>query len=312
MPLTSIIIISYNTAEMTVACLRSIFAETKAAPFEVIVLDNASTDGSPDRIAEEFRDVRLIRSEKNIGFAAGNNEAAKAAKGDLLLLLNPDTVILDAAIDKLVARAAARPGYGAWGGRTLFGDRSLNPTAGWNRATPWSLTCLGLGLSALFRRSRVFNPESLASWAWDSPRDVDVITGCMLLIRTELWRRLEGFDTQFFMYGEDADLCYRVWEAGYRCELFPEATIIHYGGASERKRADKMCRLLAAQARIYRKHMGALSAGYCVAMLRLWAFTRTLAHAALSVGLSRSRESFRMWSEVLRNSPSWSKGEFVR
>lgn len=117
----SILIISYNTRKMTLECLRSVYQETNETTFEVIVLDNASTDGSVEAIASEFGSrVRLIPATENIGFAAGNNRAAQQARGGFFLLLNPDTVVLDGAIDHLMAFAKSRPQAGIWGGRTLF------------------------------------------------------------------------------------------------------------------------------------------------------------------------------------------------
>src|SRR5688572_24667662 len=118
-PRVSILVISYNTREMTLDCLRSIAHETRE-PHELIVVDNSSSDGSADAIAAQFPDVRLRRPEKNLGFARANNVASTEARGDYLLLLNPDTVVLDRAIDRLVAFADANPDAGIWGGRTLY------------------------------------------------------------------------------------------------------------------------------------------------------------------------------------------------
>src|SRR5690606_9249085 len=120
-PTLSIIVVSYNTRGLTCECIRSVFDQTKRDAFELMVLDNASTDGSADAIEAEFADrVRLIRSRQNLGFAGGNNRAAETATGDYLLLLNPDTVVLDHAIDRLLDFAARTPDAGIWGGRTLF------------------------------------------------------------------------------------------------------------------------------------------------------------------------------------------------
>ena len=118
--------ISYNTRAMTLDCLRSLEAET-TVPHELIVLDNASPDGSAAAIAAAFPELRLIASPDNHGFAKGNNVAAREARGDYLLLLNPDTLVLDRAIDRLVAFAERRPAAGIWGGRTLNGDGTLEP-----------------------------------------------------------------------------------------------------------------------------------------------------------------------------------------
>src|SRR5690606_2943956 len=117
---------------------------------------------------------------------------------------------------------------------------SLNPTSCWGRSTPWSEFCHAVGLSAAFRGSRLLNPEGLGSWRRDSVREVDIVTGCFLLLPRALWERLGGFHPDFFMYGEEADLCLRARRLGVRPIITPEATIVHYGGRSENKRIQKM------------------------------------------------------------------------
>ena len=127
----SIIVVSYNTREMTLACLRSIVAETTRVEYEVLVIDNCSTDGSFEAVRDEFgNDTRfhISLAGENLGFAGGNNELAKRAHGKYLLLLNPDTVVLDRAIEELLEFAEENPKNGIWGGRTIFADGSLNPT----------------------------------------------------------------------------------------------------------------------------------------------------------------------------------------
>src|SRR5437868_6036428 len=118
----SILIVNYNTRELTLECIRSVYEQTKALSFEVILVDNASTDGSADAIAEDYPEVQLIRLERNIGFAAANNVGARSACGKYILLLNPDTVILDNAVYTLAAFAAGHPSAGLFGGRTISGD----------------------------------------------------------------------------------------------------------------------------------------------------------------------------------------------
>ena len=131
----SIIIISYNTREMTLACLRSIYEQTSDIAFEIIVVDNDSRDDSPLAIADNYPEVTLIKSKENFGFARANNLAAERAKGTYLLLLNPDTVVLDGAIQKLHAFSQENPDNRLYGGRTLYGDYSLNPTSCWKCQT---------------------------------------------------------------------------------------------------------------------------------------------------------------------------------
>jgi|SRR5688500_15454340 len=296
----SILIISYNTRDLTLACLHSVYAETRDVEFEVIVLDNESNDGSADAIATVFPQARLIRPDANLGFARGNNLAAMSASGEFLLLLNPDTVILEGAVQRVVAFARAHPRAGIVGGRTYFGDMTLNPSSVHGRPTPWSLLCMGIGLSVLFRRSRLFDPESLGRWARDSKRDVDVVTGCFCLVRRDLWDRLGGYDESFFMYGEDTDLSIRAWKVGSSCLVCPEAKLIHYGGQSEKVRADKMIRLFRAKAQLLEKHWSRPTARFGVMMLKYWALTRTVGMGVARILNPAKRASYDAWSDIWR------------
>lgn len=308
-PDVSVIIVSYNTKALTLECLRSVRLQTRAMNFELLVVDNASTDGSAGAIVQEQPDVRLFALNENLGFAAANNLAAGEANGEWLLLLNPDTVVLDGAIDKLMAFAkaaeAAYPDAGIFGGRTLFADGTLNPTSCWAAPTLWSMFCIGTGLTSLFRGSRLFNPESMPRWKRDSVREVDIVTGCFLLLRRSLWKRLGGFDPAFFIYGEEADLCLRARKLGVRCLIYPDATIIHYGGASERVRSGKMVRLFKAKAQLFQKHWSPVQARILITMLDLWAATRYSGFSILGWFAVRFRPSAATWREVWENRREW-------
>ena len=140
----SIIVVSYNTREITLECLRSVFAETHGLEFELLVVDNDSSDGSAEAIRSEFPDVWLDALDTNLGFAGANNHAAKRANGNYIQLLNPDTLVLDGAIQSLFRFAESYRGRGIFGGRTLFPDRSLNPSSCWSRITLWRWVRAGL------------------------------------------------------------------------------------------------------------------------------------------------------------------------
>mgnify|MGYP001116718127 CR=1 FL=1 len=304
----SIIVVSYNTSDMTCACLRSVFEQTQATEFELIVLDNASTDGSADAIEAEFGErVTLVRSEDNLGFAQGNNVAATHAQGEFLLLLNPDTLVLDGAIDRLVAFAGRTREAGVWGGRTVFEDRSLNPASCWRRMTPWSLACHAAGLTRLLRNTELFNPEAYGGWDRSTEREVDIVSGCFLLIRRELWEELGGFDRTFFMYGEEADLCLRAKARGWRPRVTPGATIVHYGGASERVRADKVVRLLAAKSTLIGRHWSRFMVPLGRLLLAAWPMSRLVALTAAGL-IGKKRDSRGVWREVWRRRREWLGG----
>jgi GT2 family glycosyltransferase len=306
----SIILVSFNTCDLTRAALDSVLAETRLTSYEVIAVDNNSSDGSAAMLAAHPLKPRLIALDHNIGFAGANNLAAKDARGRYLLLLNPDTVVLDQAIDKLVAFAQQTPDARIWGGRTLFADGTLNPSSCWGRITAWNLFCRATGLAAIFPDSSLFNSEALGGWKRDSVRDVDIVTGCFFLIEKVLWDRLGGFHPLFFMYGEEADLCLRARALSARPIMTPDATIIHYGGASERIRADKMVRLLAAKASLIDLHWHAAQAPLGRALLSAWPLTRVIAKSlqAKLTGSAGAVQSAQTWQDIWARRAEWRHG----
>lgn len=304
----TIVIVSYNTREMTLDCLTSIYAETRETPFHVVVLDNMSNDGSPDAIAEAFPQAQLIRSPKNLGFARGNNAAVSQTESELVLLLNPDTVVLDGAIDTLVAFANDNPRAMIWGGRTLFGDRTLNPSSCWRRMTVWNLFCRSTGLAAVFLQSPVFHSEAYGGWSRDTVREVDIVTGCFLLITRKFWDELGGFDGAFFMYGEDADLCLRASACGARPMITPKATIVHYSGASETVLAHKMMRLLTAKISLIKRHWSPPTQSLGVALFRLGPFLRWFVYSTAARLTNRYADAARTWREIWGSRRTWQNG----
>ncbi|MEM6481690.1 MAG: glycosyltransferase family 2 protein [Pseudomonadota bacterium] len=300
----SILVVSYNTRDMTLECLRSVVAET-SVPYELIVVDNQSSDGSAEAIAAEFPDIVLIRAEENYGFAKGNNVAADQARGRYLLLLNPDTVVLDRAIDRLLDYAGRVPDARIWGGRTLYGDGSLNPGSCWRRLNLWNIFCRTSGLTGIFPRSPVFNSEAYGGWDRGTERQVDIVCGCFLLIQREDWQALGGFDLRFFMYGEEADLCLRaIHQLAAAPQVTPDATIVHYGGASEKVRSDKMVRLLSAKSELIKRHIPWPAQPLARGLFRYWPYTRKLA-----TGLrAASSDSADVWREIWNRRSEWQNG----
>lgn len=284
---------------MTLECLEAVRSGV-ACQHQIIVVDNSSSDGSAESIREKFPEVHLISLDQNLGFAAANNLAAKQASGDYILLLNPDTVVLDDCIHQVLDFAVARPNARIWGGRTLFGDRTLNPASAWRRISLWSCICEVLGLTKAFSKSEVFNREAYGGWKRDSVRQVDIVSGCFLLISRLDWQALGGFDETFFMYGEDADLCLRATQdLGALPAITPKATLIHYGGASENVREDKIVRLLRAKVELVLKHTSKPSRAATYYALRLWPLSRWLMYTA--AGAIKRSGSFRSRAEIWHN-----------
>lgn len=306
----SILVVSYNTHAMTAAALDSVLAETKSTSYEIIAVDNASGDGSAAMLQRHPAQPHVIALSDNIGFARANNLAAKSARGRYLLLLNPDTIVRDSAIDKLVRFAILFPKARIWGGRTLFADKSLNPSSCWGRMTVWNLFCRASGLTALFPRSEWFNGEAYGGWSRNTIRDVDIVSGCFFLIEKELWDGLGGFDPLFFMYGEEADLCLRARAFSANPTITPAATIIHYGGASERARSDKMVRLLAAKASLISRHWPSSTAPLGRALLAAWPASRAVAttlYGALT-GNAAAQQNAKIWREIWARRSDWRQG----
>lgn len=305
-PKVSILVISYNTREMTLDCLRSVEAET-IVPHEVIVVDNVSSDGSAEAIAAEFPNVILLAERENHGFAKGNNIAAARARGEYLLLLNPDTVVLDHAIDHLIAFAERRPEARIWGGRTLFADGSLNPTSCWGRLNLWAVFCRTTGLTGLLPRSEFFNPEAYGGWDRGSERQVDIVTGCFFMIRRDDWDALGGFDLDFFMYAEEADLCLRAErDLGAAPWISPEATIIHYGGASEKVRVDRIVRVLRAKSELIKRYFPGWQRPVGQLLHTLFPYSRWIAgHFRLR---GARGETAQIWKEVWNRRREWRDG----
>lgn len=307
----SVIIVNWNTRKLTLECLRSLYAQTTQTPFEVLLVDNGSHDGTVEAIAAEFPpadypNLRVIAEPTNHGFAVANNIAARLARGKRLLLLNSDTVVLDAAVDRVVAFADERPAAGIWGGRTLFGDGSLNYTSCWGRQTLWSVFCFTFGLCKLFPNINFFNPEGMTAWRRNSIREVDVVTGCFLLIDTALWHRLEGFDPIFFMYGEEADLCLRAQRLGARPVITPAATIIHYGHGSAVTRADPQVRLLRAKIALAHRSLGPVSAELVRWLYLVAVALRTVGYGLVAWLRRRPNDAVTgAWAATLKRRDEW-------
>lgn len=306
----SILVVSYNTCALTRAAIESVVDETRSVSFEIIAVDNASHDGSAAMLRNHPGVSRLISLQDNIGFARANNLAAEYARGRYVLLLNPDTVVLDGAIDRLVAFADQNKRALIWGGRTKFEDGSLNPTSVWRQLTPWSLACRITGLTAIFPSSEVFNPEAYGAWQRDRVRHVDIISGCFFMMPKTVWTSLGGFDPVYFMYGEEADLCLRAKRIGAQPLFTPEAEIIHYGGKSEATRAGKMTKLLSALATLIDRHWPAPMNNLGQHMLLAWPLTRWLVLAAGARLLNRSDWQSRseVWKDIWDNRDTWRFG----
>ncbi len=301
----AVIIVSYNSAGHLGACLESIFAQSRRVRFEVIVLDNASRDHSADLVRTRFPAVRLLTPGCNLGFAAGVNLAARHATADYLLLLNPDTVLLDEALDAIVEFARSSPHHGLYGARTFTPEGRVEPSSCWGLPTLWSLAMFATGLSSLARRHSLFDPESLGKWPRDTVREVGIISGCCLLVARPVWEKLGGFDERFFMYGEDADLAMRARRSGFRPVICPDARLIHEVGQSSTP-AGKLLLLFRGKATLLRTHWQGLrrlaGLGLLLAGVAVRAVGTQLAH------IIQSKTEPTRWLVVWRQRAEWIHG----
>lgn len=300
----SVVIVSYNTAHLMAECLDSLHRERGTLEQQVIVIDNGSSDGSVEAIRKRG-DVEMIDAGENLGFGRAVNRAAATADAPFLVLLNPDTVVLDRAIERLVAFARAHPGHGLYGGRAVHRDGSYEMSSCWGLPTVWSMTCFALGLSTFFRGSMWFDPESLGDWKRDTVREVGIVTGCLLLVPVALWRDLGGFDERYFMYGEDADLAFRVRAAGMRPIVTPEACIVHDVGGASKSRGDKLVLLYHGKATLLGDHFSGWRRRLVLAELVAGVALRAV---LASMGPGKRRSAADGWRQVWQARRQWIHG----
>lgn len=235
----SVIIINWNTCGYLRGCLASIYDQTHGIDFEVVVVDNASHDGSPGMVKQEFPQVVLVENTENRGFAAANNQAMAIAQGRYVLLLNPDTLVLEGAIQKSVAFADENASCGVVGIRNESPDGTLQRNC-FRFASVFNLLVSAFGLHEVFPRSRVWGRERLSWWDYRSIREVDCVAGCYMLVRHDAIRRVGVLNETYFMYGEEMDWCWRFSRSGWRVLYYPDAKIVHYGGAASSQNAAAM------------------------------------------------------------------------
>lgn len=297
----SIVIVSWNTLELTRACLRSAYEAKGDLAAHIVVVDNASSDGSADMVAREFPGVHLIRNPDNRGFATATNQGIRAFSVPYVLLLNPDTVALGTVIEASVEYMEAHPDVGVMGCRVLNPDRTMQPTCS---RFP-SLLNLFLQTTGLDRLPwpPFLGRYLMKDWQRDDERDVDNVTGCYMLVRHEAMDQVGLLDETFFFCGEETDWCRRFQQAGWRVRFAPVGEIIHVGNASGRRfnyRRDLL--LTAGLVRLHRKHGGWGAAA--TAWLLLWGFnTSRLVFWTLAspLGGRRARERCAHFAGVVRH-----------
>jgi N-acetylglucosaminyl-diphospho-decaprenol L-rhamnosyltransferase len=315
----SVVVVSWNTRELLRQCLQSIAdepgAEIVAAgaqpsgaarlTAEIVVVDNASTDGSAAMVRDEFPPAQLIANHRNAGFAAANNQAIAQARGRVLLLLNPDAYLLPGALTGLARFFEAYPEA------AVAGPNVLNPDGSWQAAafrfaTLWDLFCEAVFLSVLWPRSPLVARKELGGFERDAVREVDWVQGCALAVRREVWETVGPFDEGYWMYVEELDWCRRARSLGYSIFFTPDAQVVHYGKRSvARARASVLPLGFRSHFRYYRKFDGRAKE----LAVRLIALLQMGLRAGISAGMivatrgpSRARwqENWRAYTGVMR------------
>ncbi len=231
LPLLSIVIVSWNTREILKRCLETVLEHLSQVSYEIIVVDNASTDGSPDMVSSEYPSVRLLRNERNSGFGRANNQGMRVARGCWHLLLNSDTMLVDDSVARLLHHVSATPKVGVAQCQLRMENDRLQHSA--YRFPSVRLALIeGLGLYKVLSATRAGTLLLSGYWDYAEERDVDWVSGAFMLLPAQVFHDTGGFDERLFMYGEDMEWCYRIRDHGWRIRYFPWARITHMRHAS--------------------------------------------------------------------------------
>ena len=231
----SVIIVNYNVKHFLEQALHSVRKASQHMPVEVFVVDNHSADGSGEMVRRKFPEVILIENKENLGFSKANNQAMRMAKGEYFLLLNPDTVVQEDTFEKVVAFMDATPDAGGVGVKMIDGKGHFLPESKRSLPTPEVAFYKMFGLSALFPKSKRFGKYHLGFLDKDQTHEVEVLSGAFMMMRKSVLDKTGLLDEDYFMYGEDIDLSYRIIQAGFKNYYFPDTAIIHYKGESTKR-----------------------------------------------------------------------------
>jgi GT2 family glycosyltransferase len=278
----SVIIINYNTRQDLQNCLASIYKSCHRVKFQVLVVDNASLDGSASMVASLFPQVTLIRSAENLGFARANNRALLHRQSPFVLLLNPDTIIVDHVFDDTIDFLKTRPEVGMVTCKLVKADGSLDLACRRSLPTLFDGFCRASGLARLFPKSRIFARYNLTYLDENAINEVEAVNGAFMMVRSQAISDVGLLDEQFFMYGEDLDWCYRFRQQGWKIYYLPRPSVIHLKGQAGKKQSTRMIREFFRAMELYcHKHRGSLPRPRfaTVLVLRLWMFSTLLRNA---------------------------------
>ena len=231
----SVIVVNYNVEYFLEQCLHSVETALQGIDSEVFVVDNHSVDGSVRMLNKKFPEVKLIVNTENVGFAKANNQAIHQAKGEYILLLNPDTLVESDTFAKTIAFMDQTPQAGGLGVKMVNGEGKFLPESKLSLPFPYVSFYNIFGLSKLFKKSRRFGKYHLTYLDPNEIHEVEVLSGAFMLLRKSMLDNIGYLDEDYFMYGEDIDLSYRITQAGFKNYYYPKTRIIHYKGESTKK-----------------------------------------------------------------------------
>lgn len=227
----SIIIVSWNQKELLSQCLHSLSDGKICYQKEIIVVDNASTDGALEMVEQQYPSVKVLRNDRNLGFAKANNIGIEESTGRYVCLINSDVIVLEDCIDRMCTYMDDHPTIGVLGPKVVNPDGTLQATCR-KFPTLWSSFCRSLALDSLFPKSRFFGRQFMTFWSHDKVRTVDYLSGCFLMVRRDSLNQVGLLDENFFFYAEDKDWCKRFWDAGWQVTYYPHVKAIHHRYAS--------------------------------------------------------------------------------
>jgi hypothetical protein len=257
----SVVIVNWNTRDILRNCLKSIYEQTGDVALEVIVIDNASSDGSAEMVRKNFPKVNLIENSENRGFAAANNQGITIAEGRYVLLLNSDTIVLENAIDKTLSFADAHP-EAAIVGCQVWDDSDTIQMTCFRFPSVFNLFLSAFWLNKFFKHNRILGREWMLWWGRDSEREVDVISGSFMFVKRKAIEEVGLMDEDYFLYYEETDWCYRFARAGWKILFWPGAKILHWHGGRNSSKQESLRMFVQFQKSLlifFRKHYGWLN-----------------------------------------------------
>jgi len=289
----SVVIVNWNTKDLTSQCIDSISQGHDRYSTEIILVDNASTDGSAEHFEKEFPEIHLIKNSQNMGFSKANNQGIKASSGQYICLLNSDAVILGNCLEKLCDFLKDNPKVGLVGPQLLNADGTIQHSVA-GLPKPWNTLCRALALDSMFPRVELFGGYLMKNRKISETQPVEVLYGAMWVTTRQALEQVGLLDEQFFIFGEDLDWCKRFHDVGWNIVYLPSAQAIHYGGASSGKAPTRFyIEKQRSAIQYWRKHHGISGKIYCLFILALRDVLRAFGYATIWLLCPTSRERTR-------------------